>query len=997
MAFVTPPRVLETGTGSGTGDVTLLGAVGSGEYDAFNEHLSVNDTTIYVIVDGSQFEIGYGTYSSATPNNGTLTRDTVIRSSSGTSKISLSGSNFNVFHDTPNEAVLVVGPDGSVTNVSAVAGAVIPKDIVTLKALEEPLDNTVVWLGYGVTEGDGLGGKFRWDDGSTATADDINIVQLDAIGAGPGRWIRERDFVWPAEVASDTNPVDTIARRSDTHNLVSNRTDTGYKTIPEVQTVARVASYDTLAALKAVASANWKQGDVIELRGWLADGDLFNPIIAIWQASSTNTDALDVTFIRPTDITGSNPGRFQIAAPPRSQKLTDSDATPSFKDGVFFEGPDVAPAAITAFDDFRDGAFKVLAPGAVDLPINYVPGEIETPSRRTFNLKTRLRGGTPLLLLKDNGVVNFLGGVGGGDTLGVFNVLDYGAVEGGDPADATTNAQAQKDAYDAAVAAGGGIIQWPAGDFYVTNLNAPVGGSSGWNQDRVLSVEADNIFVRGAGMFATKIINADGSNAHMYVWGNRNVGPVAVTGGGISDLTLDGNLANQSPPTLTAGFEDHWSNVSIEDDSSNVVIEHVYSLNAQYYHFGLQRDGISSCRISNCILIGSNADGIDHKNDSGTAAGNIIENVYITDFGKSAAVGTGQAGIDVRPGVSVTNCTVANYGVNASDDVAFRSQRATNSYFTVGQSSSFDQCVASAGGTAATNGTTGFRVIAFQGMTSNCWVRNAATAFHYTGDEPTAVNCVANSCFDGFLLGEAEHATGVYSQCDNGSFTNCSARGGSGRGLRIEGGASFNSFSNCHFRGNDINVRLLTAAGAGGQNAQGNRFDGGSITSPVTTNISDDTPFTAENTFRNVSGVTGTTGNLRSMPFTPTISCTTPGDLAVVYTRQEARYTEVGAEVTIHGTIEATLNHTTASGDVTIAMPFEAATSRQRYYGHLTTGSVPWPATAKAFGIRLNNTADDAQITYDRDGLDVGTLQITDLPSGATVRKFYYSLTYTRR
>lgn len=336
MAFVPISRVLETGSGTGTGNVTLLGAQGSGEYDAFNERLSVNDTTFYVIVDGNNFEIGYGTYSSATPNNGTLTRDTVIRSSSGTGKISLSGSNFNIFGDIPPEKVLVVGPGDNVTNVSAVAASVLPKNFASLKALPEPDDNTILGVGYGATEGDGLGGLFRWDDGSTATADGLHILEADDIGSAPGRWIRERQSLFLAEKASDPTNVDEIIRRSDTHDIKSNRSDTGAKIIPEVENVAREASYATLALLKAVASSNWKQGGLVELRGVTAEGDLRSVIVGVWQASSTNTDALDKTFVRPDDISGSNPGRFQFpydinaGAAPKLHEFTGDGATVNF-------------------------------------------------------------------------------------------------------------------------------------------------------------------------------------------------------------------------------------------------------------------------------------------------------------------------------------------------------------------------------------------------------------------------------------------------------------------------------------------------------------------------------------------------------------------------------------------------------------------------------------------------------------------------------------------
>lgn len=367
MAFVPVSRVLETGSGTGTGNVTLQGAQGSGEWDAFNERLSVNDTTFYVIVDGSNFEIGYGTYSAATPSNGTFTRDTVIRSSSGTSKISLSGSDFNIFGDIPPEKGLVVGPDGAVTNVSAVAASVIPKNFAALKALSEPDDNTVLGVGYGATEGDGLGGLFRWDDTSSDTADDVHTLEADDVGSSPGRWIRERQSTFLREAGSDPSNDDEILRRSDTHDIKSKRTDTGVKIIPEVQTVARVASYATLAALKAVDSSNWKQGDLIELRGISAEGDV-SIKVGTWQASSTNTTDLDTLYVRPDDISGSNAGRVQFpndinivgGGREAATAFSDGDTTPDVSAARVFKTANTSATTITALDGGVDGDEKII-------------------------------------------------------------------------------------------------------------------------------------------------------------------------------------------------------------------------------------------------------------------------------------------------------------------------------------------------------------------------------------------------------------------------------------------------------------------------------------------------------------------------------------------------------------------------------------------------------------------------------------------------------------
>jgi hypothetical protein len=81
MAFKLPSRVLETTISTGTGAMTLGGAIDD-EHRAFADALSNSDTTFYFIEGGDDFEIGYGTYS-----GGVLTRTTVIKSSNSNNAV----------------------------------------------------------------------------------------------------------------------------------------------------------------------------------------------------------------------------------------------------------------------------------------------------------------------------------------------------------------------------------------------------------------------------------------------------------------------------------------------------------------------------------------------------------------------------------------------------------------------------------------------------------------------------------------------------------------------------------------------------------------------------------------------------------------------------------------------------------------------------------------------------------------------------------------------
>ena len=86
MTYAYADRVLETSTSSGTGSMTLLGAVTG--FQSFSQAFSLSTTVPYVISDGTNWEVGLGTLSSST----ILTRTTVTASSNAGSLVNF-GSN----------------------------------------------------------------------------------------------------------------------------------------------------------------------------------------------------------------------------------------------------------------------------------------------------------------------------------------------------------------------------------------------------------------------------------------------------------------------------------------------------------------------------------------------------------------------------------------------------------------------------------------------------------------------------------------------------------------------------------------------------------------------------------------------------------------------------------------------------------------------------------------------------------------------------------------
>jgi hypothetical protein len=109
MALVIADRVRETTTTTGTGTITLLGAVTG--FQSFSAGIGNGNSTYYTISDNvtNQWEVGIGTYTAA---GSTLSRDTVLSSSSSGSLVNFSTGTADVFVTYPSErAVYVSGTD----------------------------------------------------------------------------------------------------------------------------------------------------------------------------------------------------------------------------------------------------------------------------------------------------------------------------------------------------------------------------------------------------------------------------------------------------------------------------------------------------------------------------------------------------------------------------------------------------------------------------------------------------------------------------------------------------------------------------------------------------------------------------------------------------------------------------------------------------------------------------------------------------------------------
>jgi hypothetical protein len=155
MALVLADRVQETTTTTGTGSVTLDGAVPG--YQTFSSAIGDGSLTYYTIADqgGSNWEVGYGTYSSS---GNTLSRDFVFSSSNSGSLVTFTAGTKSVFVTYPSEKSVTVN---EFNNVELPGG-------ISVNSFINTNNNAVVGSGTA-----GIYNQFQPTDGSGA-----NILSL---------------------------------------------------------------------------------------------------------------------------------------------------------------------------------------------------------------------------------------------------------------------------------------------------------------------------------------------------------------------------------------------------------------------------------------------------------------------------------------------------------------------------------------------------------------------------------------------------------------------------------------------------------------------------------------------------------------------------------------------------------------------------------------------------------------------------------------------------
>ena len=120
MALVINNRVRETTSTTGTGAVTLGGAVGG--FQTFAAGIGNSNTTYYAISINteSEWEVGLGTLNG---DSSTLTRTTVLESSNGDAAVDFAAGSKEVFCTLPSEKALYLDASGALANATVITDA----------------------------------------------------------------------------------------------------------------------------------------------------------------------------------------------------------------------------------------------------------------------------------------------------------------------------------------------------------------------------------------------------------------------------------------------------------------------------------------------------------------------------------------------------------------------------------------------------------------------------------------------------------------------------------------------------------------------------------------------------------------------------------------------------------------------------------------------------------------------------------------------------------
>ena len=282
MALVINDRVKETTTTTGTGTVTLGGAVSG--FETFAAGIGNSNTTYYCIALGSEFEVGLGTLSS---DSSQLTRTTVISSSNSDSAVNFSAGSKIVFCTLPASKTTVLDANN---NLTLPAKFIMP-DVTSGKIL----------VGDGTSyEEVAVSGDIGIASNGAVTIQNDAVEQAmiadDAVGADQ----LASNAVVNASVASDAAIADTKLATISTANKV----DIGALDIDGASDIGAALADADLIIVDDGANGTEKKSQMSRVKTYIAD-------VTLTTAAQTNITSLGTLTTLTVDniiINGTNIG-----------------------------------------------------------------------------------------------------------------------------------------------------------------------------------------------------------------------------------------------------------------------------------------------------------------------------------------------------------------------------------------------------------------------------------------------------------------------------------------------------------------------------------------------------------------------------------------------------------------------------------------------------------------------------------------------------------------
>ena len=320
MALVLNDRVKETTTTTGTGTVTLAGAVQG--FETFAAGIGNNNTTYYCIQLNAEFEVGLGTLSS---DSSTLARTTIISSSNSDSAVNFSAGDKFVFCTMPASKAMVL--DAS-NNLTLPAKLIMP-DVTSGKIL---VGDGTSYEEVAVSGDIGLASSGAMTIQSDAV--EQSMIADDAVGADQ----LAANAVVNASVASDAAIADTKLATISTANKV----DIGALDIDGASDIGAALADADLIIVDDGAGGTEKKCEVSRIKTYIAD-------VTLTTAAQTNITSLGTLTTLTVDniiINGTNIGH-----------TSDTDSIAIASDGVVtFSQRDVHSGGITIADGGQIGS-----------------------------------------------------------------------------------------------------------------------------------------------------------------------------------------------------------------------------------------------------------------------------------------------------------------------------------------------------------------------------------------------------------------------------------------------------------------------------------------------------------------------------------------------------------------------------------------------------------------------------------------------------------------